>query len=262
MTPHRTFFSSVQHRYRSRVTSELQTYVLKSLRDLLLLALEFFVENTMVQVISATPHIHMPLRDLGHELLVYLHAERVAFVGFELAVEELAVIWVLFCFAHGSKGLAVIQRGARCLAITRSLRICVFTLTVLPSPKPHCRFAGPVDPFQAQIGGVCNDLLFSGHVVIYTLTAVAFTVLCRDYANRALRYGPPAFVWLYMTQRIVRTILERHHYSIDMVVGLIITLLIWQSRVLQCDLPKVPQNLFLHLKQLVFPKSRSILKEV
>jgi hypothetical protein len=41
-----------------------------------------------------------------------------------------------------------------------------------------------------------------------------------------------------------------------------VTLLIWQCKSLHIDLPRVPTNLFLHLRQLFFPKLRSILKEV
>jgi hypothetical protein len=91
---------------------------------------------------------------------------------------------------------------------------------------------------------------------------MAFTILSRKYSSRILRYGLPTIVWFHIIQRIMCTILQRHHYSIDMVLGFIMTLLLWQCKSLYIDLPQVPQNLLLHLKQLFFPKFRSTLKEV
>ena len=252
----------LQNQYQLRVTDELQIYVVKSLRDLFFLALEFFIENIMVQVISSVTHLHIPLRDLGYEFLVEIRAAKIAYLGYDVSVELLALIWVLFCFLHGRQGLIVVQKGARCLTIARFLRICLFSLTVLPSPKRWCRFQGPVKPFAAFVGGACNDLLYSGHVTIYTLTAMAFTILSRNYSSKALRYLLRIFIWFYICQRIACTILERHHYSIDMFLGFIMTLFIWQYQSFYIDLPVVPENLFLHLKQLFFPKSRSIMKEI
>ena len=252
----------MQHRYRARVTPELELYVLKSLRDLLLLGIEFFIENTMGQVISTVDHNRTPLRDLAYELLLRINVQPIVYMGWHLSVEQLAVLWVFFCFSHGSKGLTVVQKGVRCLTIARTLRMCLYTMTVLPSPKPWCRFTDAIDPFHLRVGGACNDLLYSGHVTVYTLTAVALTVLSREYSWRVARYGFPILIWLQITQRIICTILERHHYSIDMFLGLIVTLLIWQCQPLHVDLPQVPGRLFLHLKQLVYPQYRPILKEV
>jgi len=258
----RSLFASIKSQCQLRVSDELKIYVLKSLRDLLLLAIEFFIETTMVQLISTFEHDRTPLRDLGFELLEKIHVKRIAYIGFQFSIEMLAIIWILFCFCNGSYGLTIIQKGARCLTIARALRVCLFSMTILPSPKPWCRFPGPVKPFTILIGGACNDLLYSGHVTIYTLTGIAFTVLSQRYPFRILRIGIPIFIWLHIIQRIICTILERHHYSIDMFLGCIVTLLIWKCKPLHIDLPKVPQNLFLHLKQLLFPKVRSILKEV
>lgn len=252
----------LQNQYRTRVTDQLQIYVLKSLRDLFFLALEFFIENFMVQFISSMTHLHVPLRDLGYELLVQIQATKIVCIGYDVSVETLAIIWVVYCFLHGRQGLIVVQKGARCLTIARSLRICLFSLTVLPSPKRWCRFQGPIKIFEPFVGGACNDLLYSGHVTIYTLTAMAFTILSRNYSSKKFRYVLRIFIWFYVIQRIACTILERHHYSIDMFLGFIMTLFIWQCPLFYVDLPEVPENLFFHLKQLFFPKVRSILKEV
>ncbi|CAF4092106.1 unnamed protein product [Rotaria sp. Silwood2] len=255
-------FRFIRNQYQLRVGHELQTYVLKSLRDLLFLALEFFIENTSVQLISSVAHNHHPLRDLAYEFLMKITSRKQICTATGLSVENLAIIWVFFCFLNGTKGLTVVQKGARCLFIARTLRICLFSMTVLPSPKARCNFTEPINPFRIRVGGACNDLLYSGHVTIYTLTAISFTILSRQYSSRILRYGLPILIWFHVIQRILCTILERHHYSIDMFLGLIVTSLIWQCKPLHIDLPEVPQNLLLHLKQLVFPKFRPTFKEV
>jgi hypothetical protein len=257
-----SLFSIIKNQYQLRVTHELEIYILKSLRDLLLLAIEFFIENAMGQVISTVDHNHIPLRDLGFEFLIQTDSSKISYIGYQMSVEELAIMWVLFCFINGSKGLTVVQKGVRCLTIARTLRMCLYTMTVLPSPKPWCRFNDPINPFKLRVGGACNDLLYSGHVTIYTLTAISFTILPRLYPSRLLRYGLPILVWFHIIQRIICTILERHHYSIDMFLGLVVTLLIWQCQPLHIDLPVVPHNLFLHLKQLFYPRFRSTLREV
>ncbi|CAF0892938.1 unnamed protein product [Rotaria sordida] len=255
-------FRFIKNQYKLRVSYELQIYVLKSLRDLLFLAMEFFIENTSVQVISSVKHDRTPLRDLAYEYLKKITSRKQICMGIKLSVENLAIIWVFFCFLNGSKGLTIVQKGARCLIIARTLRIFLFSMTILPSPKPFCNFTDPINPFKVLVGGACNDLLYSGHVTIYTLTAISFTILSRQYSSRILRYGLPILIWFHIIQRIICTILERHHYSIDMFLGFIVTSLIWECKPLHIDLPVVPQNLFLHLKQLVFPKYRLTVKEV
>lgn len=260
--PHSSLFSRFKYQYQLRVSDELHIYILKSLRDVLLLAFEIFVENTMAQFISTFDHNRIPLRDTGYEILLNTNAKKIAYFSYDIAIETLAIYWVLFCFLHGSQGLIVLQRSVRSLTLSRTLRMCVFSLTILPSPKHHCRFTGPVDPFNIRVGGACNDLLYSGHVTVYTVIAVSLTILLRKHSSKIIRYSLPIFIWFYIIQRIMRTILEHHHYTIDMLVGLIITSLIWHCKPLHIDLPKVPENLLLHLKQLTYPNPRSILKEV
>lgn len=252
----------IRNQYKLRISHELQIYVLKSLRDLFFLVLEFFIENTSIQVISSIKHNHIPLRDLFYEFLRKFTSRKQLCTGYRLSIEQFALIWILFCFLNGSKGLTVIQKCARCLTIARALRICLFSMTMLPSPKIRCNFTQPIDPFKVHVGGTCNDLLYSGHVTIYTLAILSFTILSRNYSLRILRYGLPIFIWFYVLQCILCTILERHHYSIDMFLGFIVTLLIWECKPLYIDLPVVPQNLFLHLKQIVVSRLSPSFKEV
>jgi hypothetical protein len=261
MCPH-LILTNIKSQYRSHVTSELECYLVKTVRDLLLLALIFFIENTMVQVISAVEHDRRPLRDLAYEFIVENQSNQLMMPMFDISIETLVTIWVLYCLSRGTHGLTVIQKGVRCLIVARALRICLFSITVIPSPKAHCRFRGPINPFKMRVGGACNDLLYSGHVTVYTLAGIAFTILSQDYSTKLYRYLLPISVWFYIGQRIIKTIFERHHYSIDMFLGFIVTQLIWQCQPLYIDLPQVPSCLLLHLRQLIFARRECILKQV
>ncbi|CAF4559357.1 unnamed protein product [Rotaria socialis] len=205
---------------------------------------------------------YLPFNSIRKQYKLRITSRKQFCVAYRLSVEQLVLCWIFFCFLNGSKGLTTIQKSIRCLIIARALRVCLFSMTILPSPKIHCNFTQPINPFKVTVGGACNDLLYSGHVTIYTVVAISLTILSQNYSSRICRYGLPILVWLYITQYIICTIFERHHYSIDMFLGLIVTLLLWQCKPLHIDLPEVPQNLFLHLNQLVFPKFHSAHKEV
>jgi hypothetical protein len=58
---------------------------------------------------------------------------------------------------------------------------------------------------------------------------------------------------MQVIQRMIRAVVELHHYSVDMFLGLCITLLIWHANVLYYDLPCLPEPLYIHLKRLIFP---------
>jgi hypothetical protein len=61
------------------------------------------------------------------------------------------------------------------------------------------------------------------------------------------------FVWIQVIQRMIRAVIELHHYSVDMFLGLCVTLLIWHANVLYYDMPCLPKPLYPHLKKLLLP---------
>lgn len=103
------------------------------------------------------------------------------------------------------------------------------------------------------LGGACNDLLYSGHVTVYTISAIAVTILCASYPFASFRLFIRIFIWMQVIQRMIRAVIELHHYSVDMFLGFCVTLLIWHAEVLYYDLPQLPEPLYPHLKKLLFP---------
>ncbi|KAL6211295.1 hypothetical protein ACLB2K_016522 [Fragaria x ananassa] len=69
-------------------------------------------------------------------------------------------------------------------------------------------------------GGGCNDLVYSGHVLVAVLTAMAWTEAYGGFSS--------GFVWLLVLHSAQREIRERHHYTVDIVVATYAGILIWK----------------------------------
>ncbi|GBG69976.1 hypothetical protein CBR_g4804 [Chara braunii] len=71
-----------------------------------------------------------------------------------------------------------------------------------------------------RAGGGCNDLFYSGHVLVATLTAMAYQDAYPGWTSW--------MVWALLGQSALREIRERHHYTADVVVGLFVGVALWR----------------------------------
>nr|XP_043617911.1 protein PHLOEM UNLOADING MODULATOR [Erigeron canadensis] len=71
-----------------------------------------------------------------------------------------------------------------------------------------------------KAGGGCNDLLYSGHMLVAVLTAMAWTE-----AYGGLSSG---FIWMLVLHSAQREVRERHHYTVDCVVAIYVGFLLWK----------------------------------
>lgn len=71
-----------------------------------------------------------------------------------------------------------------------------------------------------KAGGGCNDLLYSGHMLVAVLTAMAWTEAYGGCSS--------AFIWLLVMHSAQREIRERHHYTVDCVVAIYVGILLWK----------------------------------
>ncbi|KAL2894273.1 Phosphatidylinositol:ceramide inositolphosphotransferase [Bienertia sinuspersici] len=71
-----------------------------------------------------------------------------------------------------------------------------------------------------KAGGGCNDLLYSGHMLVAVLTAMAWTEAYGGLSS--------ALVWLLVLHSAQREIRERHHYSVDCIVAIYVGILLWK----------------------------------
>ncbi|XP_042509385.1 protein PHLOEM UNLOADING MODULATOR [Macadamia integrifolia] len=71
-----------------------------------------------------------------------------------------------------------------------------------------------------RASGGCNDLLYSGHMLVAVLTAMAWTEAYGGWTS--------AILWMLVMHSAQREIRERHHYSVDCVVAIYVGILLWK----------------------------------
>uniref|UniRef100_A0A2N9II23 Sphingomyelin synthase-like domain-containing protein n=1 Tax=Fagus sylvatica TaxID=28930 RepID=A0A2N9II23_FAGSY len=71
-----------------------------------------------------------------------------------------------------------------------------------------------------KAGGGCNDLLYSGHMLVAVLTAMAWTEAYGGFSS--------ALIWLLVMHSAQREIRERHHYTVDCIVAIYVGILLWK----------------------------------
>eukprot|EP01018_Ginkgo_biloba_P018523 Gb_00668 [translate_table: standard] len=72
-----------------------------------------------------------------------------------------------------------------------------------------------------RAGGGCNDLVYSGHMLVAVLTAMAWTEAYPGWTS--------AVIWFLVLHSAQREIRERHHYSVDCVVAIYVGILLWRT---------------------------------
>lgn len=149
-------------------------------------------------------HKAAPLPDLGHMALPNLQPYR--------WIPEVLVHWPLV--AAGIAALCRFDIGGlkhflQSHAFCMLLRALCFSLTLLPDASQMCE--------DSQWSGACHDLIFSGHIVALMLATL--------------------YLWPFKSWRLVlvlnavlaslMTVAVRNHYSVDVVVSLVVAPAVW-----------------------------------
>ncbi|GMH22254.1 hypothetical protein Nepgr_024097 [Nepenthes gracilis] len=71
-----------------------------------------------------------------------------------------------------------------------------------------------------KAGGGCNDLLYSGHMLVAILTAMAWTEAYGGLSS--------VVIWLLVIHSAQREVRERHHYTVDCIVAIYVGILLWK----------------------------------
>lgn len=214
-----------------------------------ILLLELLLENFLCWVVSAldkNKYSYTPLQDLGEELLVWLcnvsrpvHFFLRNFKGWSIHHFMLTVVIVAAGVVFPDRklaqrklsGFAMAAQVAATVALSRAIRTVSFISTILPNPRYHCyyrKFPPVPDNWLdfVRVGfsrlrgnGGCNDLIFSGHGGIYTVALCLF----QTYYG-----GKTSFlVWTAFVHVMCMEILDKTHYTVDMVLAWIVTSLAW-----------------------------------
>jgi hypothetical protein len=130
----------------------------------------------------------------------------------------------------------IAARTCATIALARAIRVVSFMLTVVPNPKPGCYNRQFSDaPMQYEDGwhlieygssrirgtGGCNDLIFSGHGVIYMSG-----FLC--LATHGISLGS-FVVFLAVLHSSCKEALDQTHYGVDMFLAIAVTALSWRE---------------------------------
>ena len=130
----------------------------------------------------------------------------------------------------------IAARTCATIALARAIRVVSFMLTVVPNPKPGCYNRQFSDaPMQYEDGwhlieygssrirgtGGCNDLIFSGHGVIYMSG-----FLC--LATHGISLGS-FVVFLAVLHASCKEALDQTHYGVDIFLGIAVTALSWRE---------------------------------
>lgn len=151
--------------------------------------------------------------DLGHEILPQIKLSQL--------VDALsALMWVPFVYlAPGDVAQRIQVDIAARLAFLFFLRAITTTVTILPKRK-DCDASQWT--WRELLGGACYDKIFSGHAAVATLVSLAL-----------VKHGVwPAWAgWTYGGGISLLMLVSRGHYTVDVVLGIILALLTWTSTI-------------------------------
>ncbi|KAF3337667.1 hypothetical protein FCM35_KLT18254 [Carex littledalei] len=72
-----------------------------------------------------------------------------------------------------------------------------------------------------RASGGCNDLMYSGHMLVSVLTAMAWTEAYGGWTS--------AILWVLVLHSAQREIRERNHYTVDCIVAIYVGILLWRA---------------------------------
>mmetsp|Transcript_14735 Transcript_14735/g.36745 ORF Transcript_14735/g.36745 Transcript_14735/m.36745 type:complete len:387 (-) Transcript_14735:193-1353(-) len=214
----------------------------------LAMLVELSVENGMVWLVSASDtrkydnvpglqdNVELAIRWAGQQHPRLWWAARAKwvntkhFLGALLAL-AFSPLWDQVPFS----GFGLMSRAVLTIAASRVLRMACFMCTVLPNPQPGC-YARRFPPVPATAWetikagyttirgfGGCNDLIFSGHAAFWVLAPLAL----QSYAPRP-RWAV-GLLWIALVQACIRDVVDRQHYSVDMLLAVVVTWGVWNA---------------------------------
>ena len=139
-------------------------------------------------------------------------------------------------FSSERSVFGIAARTCATIALARAIRVVSFMLTVLPNPKPGCynrQFSDAPKHYEdgwhlikygssrIRGSGGCNDLIFSGHGVIYMSG-----FLC--IATHGVSLGS-FVVFLAVLHVSCKEALDQTHYGVDMFLAIAVTALSWRE---------------------------------
>lgn len=154
--------------------------------------------------------ISTKIPDIGHKYIPNINS------NFSYLSDFICTILLIFAIYVSKKSNKILF--GKCFLLVFILRLISIYLTVLPQSKEYkCEHNTNIFTLSVQCG---NDYIFSGHTAITVLSLLFIWKVYPDY----LYYYVP----VYMLQ-VFLLLGMRHHYSIDIFVGTLITYFIFDK---------------------------------
>lgn len=174
-----------------------------------------------------------------------------AALGWRVDMHALLYCFVALCLSAAwdaieFSGFGVATRFLDTVSWTHALRTLSFMVTVLPNPKQLCYTRWSKFPpvpqdawefikigFSAKRGSGCNDLIISGHGVIYAAVPLALHTFGPGAGGTRGARGrrtAVAVAWLAVAKLCAQEVLDKTHYSVDMLLAVVVTALVWSWR--------------------------------
>jgi len=127
------------------------------------------------------------------------------------------------------RGITMIRRFAIVHGIACLFRSITLISTTYPDPQPSCAHFDPPDgAMEFWVRTVyyhsvltCGDLMFSGHTIIYTLTALSAQIFMTTVEK--------TICWILMTLGCLSLIVVRLHYTTDVFIAIYVTVTVYAA---------------------------------
>ncbi|KAI8868491.1 hypothetical protein GQ42DRAFT_115512, partial [Ramicandelaber brevisporus] len=159
-----------------------------------------------------------PLPDAMHDVLLEIHQLDLTDV-FDFAMLVPTVAWILispepvFVFAH----------VLTAWGITNFMRSTTMAVTSLPDPRNGCEFVES-DLLTTFTLHRCGDCIFSGHTIIFVISALVWTTL-----GHVIQIVFAVAMWLLAIVAALVVLANRAHYTVDVLLSFYITVANWYA---------------------------------
>lgn len=134
--------------------------------------------------------------------------------------------------------------------ITTYLRCISFLFTILPSPAKHCQNGSEeynkptfVEIFtRLDMFTGCGDLIFSGHTNIIVVITLNILYFLKPVMNSKIYFLYVIMTIIYNITLFILIIFARNHYTVDIVVGIYVSILVFYMVVNNFRLKKVEKK--------------------
>ncbi len=150
-----------------------------------------------------------PLYDTLHSIIPYNQYS----IYFSEIIMIFFVLLIIYLF-YKKRNISIFYNFIILLALIQLIRSLLFSLTLLPDSSNKCTFSIMV--------GSCNDLLFSGHIS-GALLILLFVYKYQLFKSKMMKH---ILIALFILMNIF-ILSSRNHYSIDIIIGIIVTYVIY-----------------------------------